>query len=155
MSIEGLLEDAIIADFMRDPKLSEQTIRKHDYGGAIGGDDHPLDVEETSVIVVTATDRGEFKMGSGIRNLSVEVQIRVNGEADNFNGTMLDNLTEAVRLRLMPSPTASGAISGRENMFSAGGLKIFGITNADVTQRIESGLERIRIVPSTFIASQS
>lgn len=154
MSIEGLLEDVLIADFQRDEVLSQQTIRKHDYGGAIGGDDNLLDQEETSVIVVTAIDRGEFKMGSGIRNLAVEVQIRVNGEADSFNGTLLDNLTERARLRMMPSPTAYGAF-GRENVFSQSGLKIFGITNGDVTQRIESGLERIRIVPATFIASQA
>lgn len=154
MSIESLLEDSIIADFRRDPLLQTQTIRKHDYGKAIGGDDQPLDQEVTSVIVVTVTDRGEFKMGSGIRNLNVEVQIRVNGEADNFDGTLLDRLTEAVRFRLMPSPTADGAISGREGIFSGTNLKVFGIMNGDVTQRIDSGLERIRTVPATFIASQ-
>lgn len=154
MSIEGLVEDAIIADFRMDPTLQTQAIRKHDYGGAIGGDNQFTDQEDTSVITVTATDRGEFKMGSGIRNIGVEVQIRVNGEADNFNGTLLDDLTDKVRFRLMPSPTASGAISGRENIFSQGGIKVFGITQGDITQRIDSGLERIRMVPATFIASQ-
>ncbi len=154
MSIESLLEDSVIADLRRDPLLQTQTIRKHDYGGMIGGDDQPLNPEATSVIVVTATDRGEFKMGSGIRNLGLEVQIRVNGEADNFDGTLLDNLTEAVRFRLMPSPFMSGAISGRENIFSGPNLHIFGITNGDITQRIETGLERIRIVPAGFIAAK-
>ncbi len=154
MSIESLLEDSIIADFQRDPVLQQQTIRKHDYGGMIGGDDQPMQPEATSVIVVTAMDRGEFKMGSGIRNLGVEVQIRVNGEADNFDGTLLDNLTQAVRFRLMPSPTVAGAISGRENTFSATGLHVYGITNPDATTRTEQGLERIRTVPATFIAAQ-
>ncbi len=154
MSIEGLLEDSIIADFERDPVLQVQTIRKHDYGGMIGGDDQPTQPEATSVIVVTATDRGEFKMGSGIRNLSVEVQIRVNGEADNFDGTLLDTLTEVVRFRLMPSPNVWGAVSGREITFSSEHLKIFGITTTDVTQRTEQGLERIRTVPATFIAAR-
>ncbi len=154
MSIESLLEDSIIADFNRDPVLQTQTIRKHDYGGAIGGDDQPTQPESTSVIVVTATDRGEFKMGSGIRHLSVEVQIRVNGESDNFNGTLLDDLTDAVRFRLMPSPTVYGTISARENTLSVNGLRIFGITNQDATQRTEQGLERIRTVPATFIAAK-
>lgn len=154
MSIEGLLEDSIIADFQRDLVLSGQPIRKHDYGGAIGGDNQFTDPEATSVIVVTAIDRGEFKMGSGIRSLSVEVQIRVNGEADGFNGTLLDDLTERVRFRLMPSPTVFGALSGREATFSNGSIRVYGITNGDVTQRIESGLERIRIIPATFIAAQ-
>ena len=154
MSIESLLEDSIIADLQRDPVLQQQLIHKHDYGGALGGDNQPTDVEADSVIVVTATDRGEFKMGSGIRNLSVEVQIRVNGEADNFNGTLLDDLTQRIRFRLMPSPTVAGAVSGRENPFSINGIKVFGIINSDVTQRIESGLERIRMVPATFIAAQ-
>src|SRR6266478_1413927 len=108
MSIESLLEDAIIADFQRDPVLQVQPIRKHDYGRALAGDNLLTDQEETSVIVVTATDRGEFKMGSGIRNLAVEIQIRVNGDADNFDGTLLDTLTELVRSRLMPSPTVVG-----------------------------------------------
>lgn len=155
MSIESSLEDSIIADFQRDPLLGQQLIHKHDYGGAIGGDNQPTDQEATAVIVVTAIDRGEFKMGSGIRNVSVEVQIRVNGEADNFSGTLLDDLASAVKFRLMPSPFVSGAITGRENTFSVNGLKVFGITNNEVTQRIESGLERIRIIPSTFIASQT
>lgn len=154
MSIESLLEDSVIADFRRDPLLQTQLIHKHDYGGAIGGDNQPLDTEATSVIVVTATDRGEFKMGSGIRALSLEVQIRVNGEADNFDGTLLDNLTDAVRFRLMPSPTASGAISGREGVFSGPNLRIFGITTTDQTPRVEQGLEHIRIIPATFIASK-
>ncbi len=154
MSIEGLLEDSIIADFMRDPLLQTQTIRKHDYGGAIGGDNQPLDAEVTSVIIVTATDRGEFKMGSGIRNLSLEVKIRVNGEADNFDGTLLDNLTDVVRFRLMPSVTVAGAISGREITFSTSNLRIYGIMQGDVTQRVEQDLERIRTVPATFIAAQ-
>lgn len=154
MTIESAVEDAIIADFQRDPLLSQQTIRKHDYGEATAGDQNPLDLEVPSVIVVTGTDRGEFKMGSGIRSIGVEVQIRVNGQADGFTGTLLDQLTEAVRSRLMPSPTISGAISGRENIFSQNGLKILGIAQSDITQRTESGLERIRTVPATFIASQ-
>jgi hypothetical protein len=154
MSIEGLLEDSIIADLQRDPDLQHQTIRKHDYGGAIAGDDQLTEPESESVIVVTATDRGEFKMGSGIRNLNVEVQIRVNGDADNFNGTLLDSLTEKVRLRLMPSPFASGVTPFREAFLSNGSLKIYGITNQDATQRTESGFERIRTVPATFIAAQ-
>lgn len=154
MSIEGLLEDSIIADFVRDPLLQTQTIRKHDYGGAIGGDDQPLEPESTSVIIVTATDRGEFKMGSGIRNISVEVRIRVNGEADNFDGLLLDNLTDVIRFRLMPSPTVSGAISGREGTFSTPNLRIYGITQGEITQRVEQRLERIRTVPATFICAQ-
>ena len=154
MSIEGLLEDSIIADFQRDPTLQLQTIRKHDYGEAVAGDQNPLDLEVQSVIIVTATDRGEFKMGSGIRNLNVEVQIRVNGTADSFAGTLLDNLTDLVRSRLMPSPTVDGAISGREIPFSTPNLKIFGITQGEITQRTEVGLERIRTVPATFIAAQ-
>jgi len=154
MSIEGLLEDSIIADLQRDSVLQQQEIHKHDYGGAIGGDNQLTEPQATSVIVVTAIDRGEFKMGSGIRNLSVEVQIRVNGEADNFDGTLLDTLTEKVRLRLMPSPFAAGVIPFRESFLSNGSLKIYGITNQDVTTRVEQGLERIRIVPAVFIAAQ-
>ena len=155
MSIEGLLEDSIIADFARDPLLQQQLIHKHDYAGAIGGDNQATDVESSSVIVVTATDRGEFKMGSGIRNLAIEVQIRVNGEADNFNGTLLDTITDAVRLRLMPSPTVAGVIPFRETFLSNGSLRILGIMNGDTTPRTEQGLERIRTVPATFIAAQT
>ena len=152
MSIEGLLEDTLITDFKRDPVLQLQTIRKHDYGGAVAGDDQLTEPESTSVIVVTATDRGEFKMGSGIRNLNLEVQIRVNGDADSFNGTLLDDLTDRVRSRLMPSPTA--AVPFREAFLSNGSLKIYGITNQELTQRTQEGFERIRTVPATFIAAQ-
>jgi hypothetical protein len=93
-------------------------------------------------------------MGSGIRNLVVEIKIRVNGEADNWDGTLLDGLTETVRFRLMPSPNVWGAINGREVPFSSEHLKIYGITNQDATTRTEQGLERIRTVPATFIAAQ-
>lgn len=154
MSIESLLEDSIITDLRGDSTLALQTIRKHDYGAAIAGDQNPLDPEVPCVIVVTATDRGEFKMGSGIRNLNVEVQIRVNGQADSFNGALLDDLTDRVRFRLMPSPTVGVAGGGREQIFSQNGIKVFGITNQDITQRVDSGLERIRTVPATFIASK-
>jgi len=155
MSIEGLLEDSIIADFQSDPVLQQQEIHKHDYAGALGGDNQATDQEVTSVIVVTATDRGEFKIGSGIRHLNVEVEVRVNGAADNFNGTLLDSLTEKVRLRLMPSPFASGVIPFREATFSNPAIKVFGITNQDATQRIDKDLERIRTVAAVFIASQT
>ncbi len=154
MSIESLLEDSIITDFMRDPVLQQQAIRKHDYGGAIGGDDNPLAPEDTSVIVVTAIDRGEYRMGSGIRNLNVDVLIRVNGEADNFDGTLLDDLTDAVRGRLQPRVIVTGGISGGEITFSQNGIKVFGIMNSDVTTRTEQGLERIRTVPATFIVAR-
>ncbi len=154
MSIESLLEDSIIADFNRDPVLQTQTIRKHDYGGMIGGDDQPTQPEATSVIVVTAIDRGEKLIGSGIRNISIEVQIRVNGEADNFDGTLLDNLTDLVRRRLTPSPTVAGTIWNPANTFSVTGLNVYGVTNPDATTRTEQGLERIRMVPATFIAAQ-
>ena len=154
MSIESLLEDSIIADFQRDPVLQTQPIRKHDYGRALAGDNLLTDEENTSVIIVTATDRGEKVMGSGIRNVGAEVQIRVNGDADNFNGTLLDTLTETVRFRLMPSPFTSGAITGRENALSTDRIKVFGIQQGEVTQRVESGLERIRTVPAMFIVSQ-
>lgn len=152
MSIEGRLENAIIADLQRDPVLQAQPIRNHDYPGAIAGDNQYTDPENPSVIIVTATDRGEFKMGSGIKNLNVEVQIRVNGAADNFGGTLLDDLTDRVRFRLMPSPAVTAI--GRENTFSQNGLKVFGITTGEITQRTESGLERIRMVPATFIVAQ-
>src|SRR5262249_40574355 len=129
-------------------------IHKHDYGGGIGGDNLDTDAEARAVIIVTAIDRGEFKMGSGIRNLAVEIQIRVNGEADQFTGDLLDNLTEKVRLRMMPSPFVSGVNPFREQIFSNGSLKVYGITNQDMTLRTESGLERIRTVPATFICAQ-
>src|SRR5215468_6082121 len=116
MTLESLLEDSVIADLQRDSTLAQQVIRKHDYGGSITGDDQLTQQEGTSVIVVTATDRGEFKMGCGIRNVAMEVQIRVNGTADSFNGTLLDDLTDRVRFRLMPSPTVNA--NGRENVFS-------------------------------------
>jgi hypothetical protein len=154
MSIESLLEDSIIADFQRDPTLQQQLIHKHDYGGAIGGDNQATDQEATSVIIVTATDRGEFKFGSGIRIVAVEVKIRVNGDADNFDGTLLDTLTASVRSRFTPSPTVYGVLNGRESIFSMNGIQVFGITNNEVTQRVEAGFERIRIVPATFIVSQ-
>ena len=49
---------------------------------------------------------------------------------------------------------SQGLCDFREDFLSNGSIKIFGITNQDVAQRIESGLERIRIVPATFIAAQ-
>lgn len=152
MSIESALEDSIIADFMRDPIVSAQIIRKHDYGLAIAGDQNPQDPEAPAVIIVTGMDRGEYKMGSGIRRMGVEVEVRVNGQADGFNGTLLDQLASAIKFRLMATPNVQA--TGRENTFSQNGIKVFGIMNGEPTQRTESGLERIRTVSVEFIASQ-
>lgn len=152
MSIESALEDSVISDFMRDPVLSPQVIRKHDYGQAIAGDQNPQDPEAPAVIIVTGTDRGEYKMGSGIRRMGMEIEVRVNGQADGFNGTLLDQLASAIKFRLMASPFVTA--TGRENTFSQNGIKVFGVLNGEQTQRTESGLERIRTVSVEFIASQ-
>ncbi len=152
MSIEKLLEDTLIADFRLDATLAGQLIRNHDYDRTLAGDDTLLEQEALSVIVVTANDRGEFKIGSGIKQLGVEVLIRVNAEADGFTGELLDDLCNRVRTRMQPSPTVQAP--GREAHFSTPALKIFGTTQTDNTDRTESGFERMRTVRATIIAAQ-
>jgi hypothetical protein len=152
MSIEKLLEDTLINDFKLDAVLAQQTIRNHDYPLTLAGDETLLQQEVLAVIVVTANDRGEFKIGSGIHGLGVEVKIQVNAEADGFTGTLLDDLCDRIRLRMQPSPTVSAP--GREAHFSTPSLKIFGITQQENTDRTESGFERMRTVRATIIAAQ-
>lgn len=151
-SIERLVEDTLITDFRLDDTLAQQLIRNHDYDGAVAGDDTLLQNEALSVIVVTANDQGEFKMGSGIKQMGVEVLIRANGEADGFTGELLDDLCNRVRTRMQPSPTVQSA--GREAHFSTPALHIFGITQRENTDRSQSGFERMRTVRATIIAAQ-
>jgi hypothetical protein len=95
MTIETLTENSVIADLQRDATLAAQVIRNHDYSGDIVPD------ESTSVIVVTASDQGDFKIGSGIRNVRVEVEVRVNTAAQN--PSVLDQLCDLVSGRLQPT----------------------------------------------------
>ncbi len=152
MSIEKLIEDTLITDFRRDSVLAEQLIRNHDYDGVLAGDNTLLENEALSVIVVTANDQGEFKMGSGIRQLGVDVKIKANGEADGFTGELLDDLCNRVRFRLQPSPTVPA--SSRESFLSNGSLQIYGIVQTENTDRSEAGFERMRTVRATIIAAQ-
>lgn len=152
MSIEKLLEDVLISDFRQDAVLAGQLIRNHDYDRALAGDDTLLEQEALSVIVVSANDQGEFKIGSGIKQLGVDVKIRVNAEADGFTGDLLDDLCDRVRTRMQPSPTV--AAPGIEPHLSTPSLRIFGIVQRDNTDRSESGFERMRTVRATIIAAQ-
>ncbi len=152
MSIEKLLEDTLITDFRLDAVLAQQTIRNHDYPLTLAGDETLLQQEVLAVIVVTANDRGEFRIGSGIHGLDVAIEIRVNAEADGFSGTLLDDLCDRVRLRMQPSPTVSAP--GREAHFSTSSIKILGITQQQNTDRTESGFERMRTVRASFVAIQ-
>lgn len=153
MTLEKLVEDAIIADFGRDSTLAQHLIRNHDYPGAMTGDDLPDQNEALSVIIVTAIDRGDFKMGCGIRHVGIEIRVRINSQADGNAGTMLDQLSELIRDRLQPSATVQ-ILQGRESQFSNSNVKVFGIMQTDTTPRTESGFERFRNVTATFIAAQ-
>src|SRR5438445_5929852 len=119
MTIETLTENAVIADLQRDSVLAAQTIRSRDYSGDLVAD------EQTSVLVVTATDNGDFKIGSGIRKLGVTVEIRVNCAAQD--PAVLDQLSEIVNDRLLPSDNLA-FIAGREFAFTTAKLQVFGIT---------------------------
>jgi hypothetical protein len=147
MTIETLTENSIIADLQRDATLAAQTIRNHDYSGDLAPD------ESTSVIVVTATDQGDFKIGSGIRNVRVEVEVRVNTAAQD--PSVLDQLCDLINGRLQPSDNLPGLPNGREFIFGNANLLIFGILSGQPTVRTESGFERRRTIARTFIAAQT
>jgi hypothetical protein len=154
--IEQLVEDAVISDFGKVPLLAQYPIRNHDYAGVKAGDDGFLEQEAQVVITVSATDQGDFKVGSGIRKIGVNVEIRVNEAADSFAGTLMGQLCEQVNARLQPSGNVglSALGQGRETAFSTAQLQVFGILANGTTARTEQGLERIRVVPRTFIAAQ-
>ncbi len=152
MTIEKLIEDALITDFKLDSVLAAQLIRNHDYDGAIAGDDQLTDQEALSVIVVTALDQGDFQIGSGIRKVNVEVLIRANGEVDGFTGEVLEDLAGRVAMRIQPSPTVSAP--GRESHLSTSQVLILGLTNNSPTDRTETGLERQRTIRTEIIAAQ-
>ncbi len=151
-SIEKLLEDTLITDFRLDSVLAQQLIRNHDYDGVLAGDDTLFQNEALSVIVVSANDQGEFKIGSGIKKVGVDVMIKANGEADGFTGALLDDLCNRVRTRMQPSPTVQA--QGIESHLSTPSLQIFGITQTENTDRSQSGFERMRTVRATIIAVQ-
>lgn len=153
MTLERLVENSIISDLSQVPALAPYPIRNYDYIGQKAGDNFMGADESQVVLTVSAKDNGEFKVGSGIRKVGVEVEVRVNVAAENSDGTLLDQLSEAVQTRLQPTPNVFGA-SGREYIFNTPSLKVFGITSAEPTQRTISNLERIRTVARTFIASK-
>lgn len=156
ISLKKAVEDSVIADLNKDNVLRGLNIRAHDYPKSKAGDDAPLAEEQKSTLTVTADDQGEFHFGTGIHKIRVTVEIRANGAADQFSGTLLDDLDSRVNLRLqVSSPTldANGNQIGRENAFSNSGLKVFGI-QADPGTRTNQQLERIRTIGRVFVACQ-
>ncbi len=139
MELTDLLEQTIIEDFKMDALLS-------------------VTEESKATISVSATDGGDFKTGSGIRKVLVQVEVRFNGAADDNAFTLLRDISEKVSDRLQPSANvafAGGkAISGRESAYSNDSVKTFGILSGEPTQRTDAGLERIRVIARTFIAAQ-
>lgn len=157
MTIESLLEESIITDLRKDPAFENFPIRAHDYAGAKSGDDAPGSEEVRAVLTVTCKKLGELKIGSGIRKVRAEVEIRANGAVDNFSGTQLDQLSEVVEDRLQPSANVGlvdgKQVTGRETAFATDKLKIYGILD-DETARSNQALERVRTVARVFIAAQ-
>ncbi len=158
MELTDLLEQTIIADFKLDASLASYPLHRHDYGGAKSDDDQTGTEEAKATISVTARDNGEFKTGSGIRKVGVEVEVRFNGAEDDNAFTLLRDISEKVSDRLQPSSNVAFAggkqISGRESAYSNDSVKTFGILAVDATQRIDAKMERVRVIARTFIASQ-
>lgn len=143
-AIDHLLEQSVIADLNLDVTLAVYSIAKHDES----------DVTDAPVrLAVTATDRGDFCAGSGIKRVHLEVQIRVNAAADGISEDLLDTLAEKVGDRLQPSTTVEGVI-GREPAFSTAALKVFGILSSEPSLRVDDKLIRQRAIARTFICSQ-
>ncbi len=153
MELVDLLEDAIISDFRKDADLTLYPLHRHDHGGAKSGDNIQGQEEARATLTVTAKDQGDLKPGSGIRKVGVEVEVRFNGAADNFDFTLLGKIADKVSGRLQPSTTIAGATS-REGAFTNDSVKVFGILSSEASPRENSQLERIRVIARTFIAAQ-
>ncbi len=153
MSIEDLLELAIIEDFKLDTDLSLYPLHRHDHGGSKTDDDIAGQEEAKAVLTVTAKDQGDFKAGTGIKKLLVEVECRFNGAADGFALTLLRDIAEKVGDRMQPSTTLDGA-AGREDAFTTDLIRTYGILASEAIPRENSQLERTRVIARTFIAAQ-
>lgn len=151
MTLETLVENAIIADLLTVALLAQYPVRNRDYAGAKAGNDTFGEEEASAVITVTAKDNGEFKIGSGIKKVGVEVEVRVNAAIEGQE-LLPDQLSEQVDLRLQVSPAVANGL-GREFVFSTPSLKVYGILSG-ATTRTDEGLERIRVIVRTFIAAK-
>lgn len=153
MTLSSHIEQAVINDLSRDDRIAQFNPRPHDYPGSKSGDTPPTAEPQKLTITVSAREISEF-FGTGIKRVGVQVELRASKAADSAIGNLLDEIESAVSARLQPSYTAPlpGGATGRENAFSGAQHKVFGITAEGLT-RTESGLERVRVVNRTFIAT--
>lgn len=153
MTLSRFIEQAIIVDLEKDARIAEYPIHIHDNPGAKAGDT-PTGGEPAKLVTTVSVKEGAEIFGTGIKKMTVNVEIRGSLAADPLIGTLVDEIESAVSSRLQPSYTAElpVGVTGREAVFSGPKHKVFGITAEGVT-RTENNLERIRTVNRTFIAT--
>ena len=156
MTLVSLIEQTIIGDLLKDSRIGVFPPRGHDYPAAKSGDDtlgsgfQP----QQMTIAVTCREVKDSFFGGQVKDIDVQVEIRMAKSQDPTDGNLIDEVESAVSARLQPSLTVLNPAStqpNRELAFSSSRHTVLGIINKGVT-RTDYGLERVRVVQRTFIA---
>lgn len=152
-AITTLVENTIIEDLLLDPFLADYNIVPHDETDP--KDPTTISHAHMAVIVVTASDWGDFvnTYGAGIRTIHVEVEINVSISEPEY-GAKLDQMVDLISQRLQPSTTLAG-VTNRD--FSTSELRVYGILDQQIKDQrndLDKDGTRQRIVERTFVAAQ-
>jgi hypothetical protein len=151
MELAGLVEDAVIADLVRDPAIAVWNPETHDWAGDKGGEFGEND-DRILLIVVSAEDRGDFDgvTGAGIKIIGLEIELTQN-VGINADTSVLSSVHEKIEDRL---PATHLADYSRHQAFSTQRLKVFRIEASETERTEDLDLTRQRIVTRQFLCAQ-
>jgi hypothetical protein len=152
MELTSLLEASIIADLNLDPQIAIWNPAPHDGPGAKGGGGEVGNDDQLILIVVSASDRGDFEgaSGAGIKTVGVEIELTQNVGIDP-DTSVLSTIAEKIADRL---PATHLADFSRNNAFSSTRLKVFRIDSSETERMIDLDLNRQRIIAREFLCAQ-
>jgi hypothetical protein len=153
MELPDLVEDSIIADLNLDPAIAVWNPEPHDGPNAKGGEGDPGDGDDqVLLIVVSATDRGDFDgaAGIGVKIVGIEIELTQN-VGMNPDTTIISGIAEKIADRL---PATHLADFSRHQAFCTSKLKVFRIDSSEVERTEDIDLVRQRIVTREFLCAQ-
>jgi hypothetical protein len=152
MEITDQLEEAIIADLIKDPAIALWNPEPHDGPNAKGGNGEFVNDDQLLLIVVSAENRGDLAgtTGAGIKLINVEIELTQNVGIEP-DTTVLSNVAEKIGDRLLATHLVDFS---RHLAFSTNRIKVLGILADETDRTTDIDLNRQRMVSRQFVCLQ-
>jgi len=153
MELADLVETAVIADLNLDPQLARWNPQPHDNPNGKGTQGDPgQNDDQLLLIIVSATDRGDFDgvTGAGIKIVGVEIEL-VQNVGINADTIILSQAAEKIADRL---PATHLIDYSRHQAFSSNKLKVFRIEASENERAEDIDLVRQRVIAREFLCAQ-